>query len=114
MLSARPDLKKYTALRFRQEVKRHADAAGPGEVRGAGVYGGPGPGATADPGLQRPAPADGGLPDRAGGVDREPAAAPMRTEVLSGDQIGLGISPYEGTQSVELLLPGLSGQFQHA
>ena len=32
MLSARPDLKKYTALRFRQEVKRHADAAGPGEA----------------------------------------------------------------------------------
>ena len=31
MLSARPDLKKYTALRFRQEVKRHPDAAGPGE-----------------------------------------------------------------------------------
>ena len=31
MLSARPDLKKYTALRFRQEVKRHADAIGPGE-----------------------------------------------------------------------------------
>ena len=31
VLSARPDLKKYTALRFRQEVKRHADAAGPGE-----------------------------------------------------------------------------------
>jgi len=31
VLSARPDLKKYTALRFRQEVKRHADAIGPGE-----------------------------------------------------------------------------------
>ena len=31
MLSARPDLKKYTALRLRQEVKPHADAAGPGE-----------------------------------------------------------------------------------
>ncbi len=31
VLSARPDLKKYTALRFRQEIKRHADAAGPGE-----------------------------------------------------------------------------------
>jgi hypothetical protein len=31
VLSARPDLKKYTALRFRQEVKRHADAAGAGE-----------------------------------------------------------------------------------
>jgi len=31
VLSARPDLKKYTALRFKQEVKRHADAAGPGE-----------------------------------------------------------------------------------
>jgi hypothetical protein len=31
VLSARPDHKKYTALRFRQEVKRHADAAGPGE-----------------------------------------------------------------------------------
>jgi hypothetical protein len=31
VLSARPDLKKVTALRFRQEVKRHADAAGPGE-----------------------------------------------------------------------------------
>jgi hypothetical protein len=28
VLSARPDLKKYTALRFRQEVKRHPD---PGE-----------------------------------------------------------------------------------
>ena len=25
VLSARPDLKKYTALRFRQDVKRHAD-----------------------------------------------------------------------------------------
>ena len=31
VLSARPDLKKYTALRFSQEVKRHADAAGAGE-----------------------------------------------------------------------------------
>ncbi len=31
VLSARLDLKKNTALRFRQEVKRHADAAGPGE-----------------------------------------------------------------------------------
>ena len=31
VLSTRSDLKKYTALRFRQEVKRHADAAGPGE-----------------------------------------------------------------------------------
>jgi len=29
VLSARPDLKKFTALRFRQEVKRHADAIGP-------------------------------------------------------------------------------------
>ena len=29
--SARPDLKKYTALRFRQDVKRHADANGSGE-----------------------------------------------------------------------------------
>jgi hypothetical protein len=31
VLSARPDLKKYTALRFRQELKRHADAIAPGE-----------------------------------------------------------------------------------
>ncbi|WP_198537949.1 hypothetical protein [Vulcanococcus limneticus] len=31
VLSARPDLKKVTALRFRQEVKRHPDAAGPGQ-----------------------------------------------------------------------------------
>ena len=31
VLSARPALKKVTALRFRQEVKRHADAIGPGE-----------------------------------------------------------------------------------
>ena len=31
VLSARPDLKKYTSLRFRQDVKRHADAAGPGQ-----------------------------------------------------------------------------------
>ncbi|MCX5954559.1 MAG: hypothetical protein NTZ40_13950 [Cyanobacteria bacterium] len=31
MLSARPDLKKYTALRFKQDVRRHPDAAGPGE-----------------------------------------------------------------------------------
>ena len=30
VLSARPDLKKYTSLRFRQEVKRHADAIAPG------------------------------------------------------------------------------------
>ncbi|MCP9861390.1 MULTISPECIES: hypothetical protein [unclassified Cyanobium] len=31
VLSARPDLKKYTSLRFQQDVKRHPDAAGPGE-----------------------------------------------------------------------------------
>jgi hypothetical protein len=31
VLSARPDLKKYTALRFRQDVKRHPDAIAPGE-----------------------------------------------------------------------------------
>ena len=31
VLSARPDLKKHTALRFRQDVKRHADANGSGE-----------------------------------------------------------------------------------
>jgi hypothetical protein len=31
VLSARPDLKKYTALRFCQGVKQRADAAGPGE-----------------------------------------------------------------------------------
>jgi hypothetical protein len=31
VLSARPDLKKYSALRFRQEVKRHPDAIAPGE-----------------------------------------------------------------------------------
>ena len=31
VLSARPDLKKYTALRFRQDVKRHADGLGPGQ-----------------------------------------------------------------------------------
>ena len=28
VLSARPDLKKYAALRFRQEVKRHPDSSG--------------------------------------------------------------------------------------
>ncbi|MFM7647844.1 MAG: hypothetical protein ACKO50_07215 [Cyanobium sp.] len=31
VLSARPDLKKYTSLRFQQDVKRHPDAAGPGK-----------------------------------------------------------------------------------
>jgi len=31
VLSARPDLKKYTALRFRQDVKRHADVLGLGQ-----------------------------------------------------------------------------------
>ena len=31
VLSARPDLKKVTALRFQQDVKRHPDAAGPGQ-----------------------------------------------------------------------------------
>lgn len=31
VLSARPDLKKYTALRFQQDIKLHADAAGPGQ-----------------------------------------------------------------------------------
>jgi hypothetical protein len=31
VLSARPDLKKVTALRFQQDVKRHPDAAGPAQ-----------------------------------------------------------------------------------
>ncbi len=31
VLSARPDLKKYSSLRFQQDVKRHPDAAGPGQ-----------------------------------------------------------------------------------
>ena len=31
VLSARPDLKKYTAIRFRQDLKRHPDALGPGQ-----------------------------------------------------------------------------------
>jgi hypothetical protein len=31
VLSARPDLKKYTCLRFRQDIKRHPDALGPGQ-----------------------------------------------------------------------------------
>ena len=31
VLSARPDLKKYIALRFSQDVKRHTDANGSGE-----------------------------------------------------------------------------------
>ena len=31
MLSARPDLKKYTALGFRQDVKRHVDGLWPGQ-----------------------------------------------------------------------------------
>lgn len=31
VLSARPDLKKYTALRFRQEVKRHNNGLGAGQ-----------------------------------------------------------------------------------
>lgn len=30
VISARPDLKRYTALRFQQDVKCHPDAAGPG------------------------------------------------------------------------------------
>ena len=31
VLSARPDLKKYTSLRFRQDLKHHPDALGPGQ-----------------------------------------------------------------------------------
>lgn len=31
VLSARPDLKKYTSIRFRQDLKRHPDALGPGQ-----------------------------------------------------------------------------------
>ena len=31
VLSARPDLKKYTSIRFRQNIKRHPDALGPGQ-----------------------------------------------------------------------------------
>jgi hypothetical protein len=31
VLSARPDLKKHTTLRFRQDVKRHPDAGGLGQ-----------------------------------------------------------------------------------
>ncbi|MEB3301913.1 MAG: hypothetical protein VKN56_08080 [Cyanobacteriota bacterium] len=31
VISARPDLKKFTSLRFRQDLKRHPDALGPGQ-----------------------------------------------------------------------------------
>ena len=31
VLSARPDLKKFTSIRFRQDLKRHPDALGPGQ-----------------------------------------------------------------------------------
>lgn len=31
MLSARPDLKKYSSIRFQQDLKRHPDALGPGQ-----------------------------------------------------------------------------------
>jgi hypothetical protein len=31
VLSARPDLKKYISIRFRQDLKRHPDALGPGQ-----------------------------------------------------------------------------------
>jgi hypothetical protein len=31
VLSARPDLKKYTSLRFQQDIKRHQDAVAPGQ-----------------------------------------------------------------------------------
>jgi hypothetical protein len=31
VLSARPDLKKFTSLRFQQGLKQHPDAMGPGE-----------------------------------------------------------------------------------
>ena len=31
VLSARPDLKKYTSLRFRQDLKHHPDVLGPGQ-----------------------------------------------------------------------------------
>ncbi len=31
VLSARPDLKKYTSIRFRQDLKRHPDGMGPGQ-----------------------------------------------------------------------------------
>jgi hypothetical protein len=31
VLSARPDLKKHTSLRFRQNLNRHPDALGPGQ-----------------------------------------------------------------------------------
>ena len=31
VLSARPDLKKYSSIRFQQDLKRHPDALGPGQ-----------------------------------------------------------------------------------
>ena len=31
VLSARPDLKKFTSIRFRQDLKRHPDVLGPGQ-----------------------------------------------------------------------------------
>jgi hypothetical protein len=31
VLSARPDLKTFTSIRFRQDLKRHPDALGPGQ-----------------------------------------------------------------------------------
>ena len=75
MLSARPDLKKYTALLFRQEVKRSADAIGPGEdvvlvfMEALGLE----PPMTlvcSDVHLQME-----GYPAEQGGGDRDPAAA---------------------------------------
>lgn len=31
VLSARPDLKRYSSIRFQQDLKRHPDALGPGQ-----------------------------------------------------------------------------------
>ena len=47
MLSARPDLKKHTALRFQQDVKRHTDGLGPGQALVMWKAASPGIGTTA-------------------------------------------------------------------
>jgi hypothetical protein len=66
VLSARPDLKKYTALRFRQEVNLHADAIGLWEDVVVVIMEAMGLVAAADPGLQRLSSGRGGLPGGAG------------------------------------------------
>ena len=79
---ARPQEVHRPALQSRRQAAHRCERLW--GRRGAGVHGGPRTQSAADPGVQRPAPAAGGLSDRAGGIDRDPFAAAGGLRAVQG------------------------------